>query len=326
MHVRMSPPSPSLSPPPNRGVTLGQSVVTLFGGLLAATSIGVAWFIGAGVTTVNTYPAPGPTLGSLISLVLCAATLGVGAGVIAAYGSHYVSDAETEATGVEPVRIRSRRYIVQGAIFLAVFGAGLLLMGLALPLTPSVGISHGPLPLYIQPSVMWVPASLIAAGLAGLGGAVVLFAMARRSSPVAARAWWRRTGRFAALGAVLVLVITVPMLTVPVSQSYTTTLRSFAGGAGAVTFTTFPQGADVRGTWQVSPEVQVNFTVQGAAYNLTQIGTSGSFSFIASGTPQPLYTFVLGTNVSATVALICHFNAPLWAWPPGEPGAPTNYD
>lgn len=300
-------------------------MATLFGGLLAAASIGAAWFIGAGVTTINTYPAPGPTPGSLISLALCAATLGVGAGAIAAYGSHYVRDAVRETIGAEPDRARSQKYIVPGAVFLAVFGAGLLLMGLALPLTPSLGISHGPLPLYIQPSVMWVPASLITAGLAGLGGAVVLFALARRSSPVAARAWWRRTGRFAALGTVLVLVITVPLLTVPLTQSYSTTLRSFAGEAGAVTFTTFPQGAEVRGTWQVSPEVKVNFTVQGAAYNFTQVGTTGSFSFIARGTPQPLYTFVLGTNASVTVSVTCEFNAPLWTWPPGEPGAPTNY-
>lgn len=142
---------------------------------------------------------------------------------------------------------------------------------------------------------------------------------------MAARAWWRRTGRFIALGTFVVLAAIVPFLTVPVAQSYSVTLRSVPGAAGAFTWTTFPQGAEVRGTWEASPTLEVNFTIQGNGYNLTEIGHSGSFNFTARGVPVPVYNFWLITNRSVSVGVNCDFNAPLWAWPPGEPGAPTNY-
>ncbi len=298
----------------------------LVGGFLAAGSIALAWFFGAGVTTVNTYPAPGPTPGSLLFLAFLVTSLAVGAGVIATYGSRYVMDAEMEAAPAGHDSVRSRRRIPQSAIFLGAFGAGLLLTGFALPLTPALGISHGPLPLYIQPSVMWVPATLIGAGIGALGTAIVMFAWARRSSPLSAASWWRRTGRFVAVGTVAVLAITVPCLTVPVGQSFSATLQAYPGEGGALSFTSFPQGALVRGSWQASPTVPVNFTVRGNTYNLTQVGSSGSFNFTATGTPVPLYTFMVSSRLRTTVTFTCDFSAPLWAWPPGEPGAPTNYN
>jgi hypothetical protein len=322
--VQPTHPSPrSTRRPASTGAPLARHEAAIFGGLLAGGSIALAWGTGAGVLTSATSPASGPTSTSLLLLALALVLLGAGARLISAYGSRYVGDAETEAISAGPSFVRAWRDFPQLAIFLGTFGSGLLLIGLALPLTPALGISHGPLPLYIQPSVTWVPTSLIGAGVATLVASVGLFAAARRSSPLAAAAWWRRTGRFVAAVTVAVLAITAPCLTVPVAQTYSSQLHTYSGGAGAFTFTSFPQGVSVRGTWSTSPVEIVNFTVEGDGYNLTQTGESGSFSFTASGTPVPSYTFSVSTRLQLTVTVTCQFLAPLWGWPPGEPGAPT---
>ncbi len=299
----------------------------LVGFVLAVWAALLAYAGGAGITT-TTASYPNPSALSVVWLAICVGLLGVGAWMVAAHGSRLVADARREIVGTETPPHRLRNRLPEGVIFLSIFGGGLLLVGLSLPLSPALGISHGPLPIYISPSATWVPATLIAVGLCAIACAVGLFLAGRSSAPMAFRKWWRRVGRWVALLVAVVLVVTVPLLTVPVSQSYSTTLGILHANAGSITFTSFPQGSEVHGAWRTTPSTQVELTIQGDDYNLTQSGTYGFFNFTATGTPVPLYTFWLNeanASIQVSVALTCDFSAPIWGWPPGEPGAPTSY-
>lgn len=304
-----------------------QRAVGIVGFVLAVWAVLLAYGGGAGITTTpESYPNSSAL--SVVWLAFCVTLLGVGAWMVAAYGSRLVTDVRREAGGTETRSHRLRNKLPEWAIFLSIFGGGLLLMGLSLPLSPALGTSHGPLPVYLSPSVTWIPATLIAVGLSAIASAVALFLTGRSAAPIALRNWWRRIGRWAALVVAVVLVLTVPLLTVPVSQSYSTTLGILHANAGSITFTSFPQGSEIHGAWRATPATQVELTIQGNDYNLTQDGTYGFFNFTATGTPLPLYTFWLNeanTSIQVSVALTCNFSAPVWSWPPGEPGAPTSY-
>ena len=217
------------------------------------------------------------------------------------------------------------RSVTRASVFLVVMGVGLLLMGLALPVA-NLGISHGLVPLYISPSVLFVPATLDAVGLGALALGIALLAAGRTRHRSEFRAWWQRTGRSVTVSGVVVFVVVTALLVVPVRQSFSAQLSIGGGNVGGITNELFPPGTVVTGSWSTSPKGPVNFTIQGGSYSgdvYTANGSSGTFSFATTGSPWALYDFFGTSSSPETVNIGGTFTAPTWQWPPGEPGEPT---
>jgi hypothetical protein len=298
---------------------------TLLGYSIAGFSIFFAWLFAAGVETSpdNFYSGPSPP--SLILLFVSISMLGVGAAVVATHGSIYGNapdlTADATATGTERRAWNAGRI----AVFLVVFGLGLLLMGLSLPVA-NLGLSHALLPLYISPTVLFVPETVDAVALGALALGISLLTLGRKRHQSELRAWWRRTGRYVTVAGVTVFLIVAALLYIPVHQSFSTQLSIFGGEGGGVSFEEFPSaGIQVSGSWSASPAGSVNLTIQdtSGATIYTANASSGTFSFVTSGVPWPLYTFWGHSESSETVTVSGRFNAPTWSWPPGEPGRPT---
>jgi hypothetical protein len=300
-------------------------VYSLLGYSIAAVAIFLAWLWAAGVETSPANFDSGPTPSTLLLLAVSIGLLALGAAIVAAYGSHYgnAPDATPEATGAET--IGSTGSLGRVAVFLVVWGAGLLLMGLVLPVA-NLGISHALLPLYISPTVLFVPETVDWVALGALALGISLFIVGRKRNRSEFRAWWHRTGRYVTIAGVSVFVVVAALLFVPVQQSFSTQLSIDGGEGGGVTSEQFPAaGILVTGTWSASPVGLINLTIQDTSGTTiyTANASSGTFSFITSGIPWPLYTF-WGHSVSPeTVTIHGSFSAPTWSWPPGEPGRPT---
>jgi len=300
-------------------------VYSLLGSSIGAVAIFLAWFWAAGVETSPTNFDSGPTPSTLLLLGVSIGVLVLGAAIVAACGSSYgnAPDATPEATAAGT--IGSTRSVGRVAVFLVVWGVGSLLMGLTLPVA-NLGISHALLPLYISPTVLFVPDTLDGAALGALALGISLFAVGRKHNRSEFRAWWHRTGRYVTIAGVSVFVVVAALLFVPVHQSFSTQLSISGGQDGGISFEEFPAaGIQVSGSWSANPAGLVNFAIQdtsGATIYFVN-ASSGTFSFVTSGVPWPLYTF-WGHSVSAeTVTIHGTFSAPTWSWPPGEPGRPT---
>jgi hypothetical protein len=293
------------------------------GGTLVAVGIVLAWFTAAGVrTTLNGYDNS-PSLPSLVGLGGCLALVTIGAAIVAFVGSRYGRVESTSPPTRPGGSLRSRGIARPGAVFLTTAGGGWLLLGLLLPVS-NLGISHGPLPPYLPPSVLVVPQVVDATGLVLLAGGIALFARGRRRYPNEFGRWWRRTGRVALAVTVAIIVLFAALLLVPVSQSSSFGMVLSGGPGGAIGFTSFPRGVSVTGTWtSVGGPAELNVTDSSGAPIYSVNATGGTFSFVAEGIPVPLYTYWCTSATAVSVQLTFTYQAPYWMWPPGEPGAPT---
>lgn len=315
------------SAPASVGLDAGQRgerlFLTLLGYGLMWVALFLAWLLAAGVQPEPTASYPSvPSVGSIAVLLGVTLILGAGAGLVACYGSQYgtTSPATVGESGrADPTSVWNVR---SSAVFLVVFGSGLLLLGLSLPVS-MLGLGHGLLPIYISPRAEIVPETVDAVAVASLTGGIALFAVGRRRHPTEFRSWWRRVGRYATVAGTVVVVIFAALLLVPIPQSSSLAL-SLPGGGTNLNFQEFPPGAVVTVTWATVPAAPVNLTVQGAPGTIFSANaSSGTFSFHATGVPEPLYSFWITPSVSGTVFLNASYRAPLWSWPPGEPGSPT---
>jgi hypothetical protein len=298
---------------------------TLVGYATVCVAILAAWVGGAGVTTAPSSFDSGPNPSSLALLFAMVGMLVVGSWVVAGLGSVYGRELRPAARTTEAGTLRGVWSLGRAAIFLMVLGGGLLLMGLALPLPSPLVLCHGLVPCYLSPTVLFVPAILDGVGMGALALGISFLAFGRRRNRSEFRAWWRRTGRYVTVGGMTIVVVVAALLIVPVRQSFSTQLSVYGGGSGGIGFEVFPQGARVTGSWSANPPGLVNFTIQGpsGADIYSSNASSGTFSFTASGVPFAVYTFWGQSASPETVSVRGSFNAPMWSWPPGEPGAPT---
>jgi hypothetical protein len=297
----------------------------LLGYSIAAAAIFLAWLWAAGVETSPSNFDSGPTPSTLLLLGVSIGVLVLGAAIVAVYGSVYGNTPGAAPGATSAGTLGSTRNVGRVAVFLVVLGAGLLLMGLALPVA-NLGISHALLPLYISPSVLFVPEAVDGIALATLALGVSLFVLERKHYRSEFHAWWRHVGQHLTVTSVTILVIVAALLLVPVHQSFSTQLSISGGQGGGISFEEFPAaGIQVTGSWSASPAGLVNFTIQdtSGATIYTVNASSGTFSFVTSGVPWPLYTFWGHSLSSETVTVSGSYNAPIWSWPPGEPGRPT---
>jgi hypothetical protein len=285
---------------------------------------GILWaFVGgAGVMPSPANFASGPTSASLSLLYVTVGVVVLGAAIVARFGSIYPNVPELGATlgKAEPTRRgpASGRF----AVFFVILGVGLSMMGLSLPLLPWC-LSHGPAPCAISPSVVYVPHTLDVVGLALFALGIGLFVLRGLHHRPELRAWWRRTGRYVTVTGVAALVVVSGLLVIPVHQTFSNQTMVEAGSNG-IGFWIFPTGVEVAGSWTTSPSGLVNFTIQGPSGTIyTDVATSGAFSFTASGTPWPLYTFYCSSSSHLTLIMSGSYNAPTWTWPPGEPTSLT---
>jgi hypothetical protein len=300
-------------------------VYSLLGYSIAAVAIFLAWLWAAGVATSPANFDSGPTSSTLLLLAASIGVLTLGAAIVAVYGSHYGTAPDTTSEATAAGTNGATSSVGRVAVFLVVWGAGLLFMGLVLPVA-NLGISHALLPLYISPTVLFVPETVDGVALGALAIGISLFAIGRRQNRSEFRAWWHRTGRYVTIAGVSVFVVVAALLLVPVQQSFSTQLSTDGGGGGAVSAEQFPAaGIHVTGSWSATPAGLVNLTIQDASGTTvyTANASSGTFSFVTRGVPWPLYTFWGDSLSPETVTIHGSFSAPTWSWPPGEPGRPT---
>ncbi|MGA3022197.1 MAG: hypothetical protein ABSE66_05250 [Thermoplasmata archaeon] len=299
-------------------------VSLVIGYTLAANAITLAWAEGAGVTTSesNFYSGP-PTPSSVGLLFVAVGLLATGAAIVTVFGSIYGNETEPVAE-TTTLRLAAPGWrFGQLAVYFAVLGVGLLLMGLSLPLGPW-GLSS--LPSYLSPAVLFVPATLDGVGLGTLALGISFFILGRKRHRPEFRAWWRRTGRYVTVVGVVIIVIVAALLLVPVRQSFSTQLGMEGSDFGGLADESFPAGIAVSGSWSTNPEGPVHFTIQDPSGTAiyTANASSGTFSFTTIGTPGAFYIFILDhTATPETVSVNGSYVAPIWSWPPGEPGEPT---
>ncbi|MGA8664036.1 MAG: hypothetical protein WB809_03065 [Thermoplasmata archaeon] len=298
-------------------------VFTFVGCLIAGAALIVAWVGAAGVQTSPFDFNSGPSLSSLLLLTAVIGMIALGASVVAVYGSTYGHDVRFARSRSAPGALPRAWNVARLAIFGVVLGIELLALGLLLP-NANLGISHAMEPLYISPSVLWVPEVIDGGSLGALGIGVTLLVVGRARYPTESRAWWHRTGRYVGVAASVVVLVMAALLLVPVHQSFSAQL-STSGGGGGFAFESFPRGVHVTGSWTSSSGGPVNFSIQDTSgatiYEVN--ATSGTFSFTAEGVPFAEYTFWGFAASNSSVAITGSFNAPTWSWPPGEPGNPT---
>ena len=301
----------------------GRDLLFVVGYSIASFALAFAWLSGAGVETSPFDFYSGPSLSSLLLLFGAIGMLGVGAAIVAVFGSIYGNNkgAETPTPSTGPGASAGR--LGRSAVFLVIFGVGLLLMGLSLPVS-NLGINHSGLPSYISPTVLFVPEIVDGLALGALALGISLLALGRRRHPSEFRGWWRRTGRYVTVAGVTVLIVMAALLVVPVHQSFSTQLGISGGSSGGITVEWFPAGIAIVGSWSANPTGVVNLTIQGGSgTNFTFNASSGTFAFVTSGVPWGVYTFFGTAAFPETVTINGTFYAPTWAWPPGEPGEPT---
>jgi hypothetical protein len=317
-HPGGNPHGPALDSRERRLVSL------VIGYTLAAIAITLAWAEGAGVTTSESnFYSGSPTPSSVGLLFVAIGLLATGAAIVTVFGSIYGNETEpvTETTSLGPAAPGWR--LGQLAVFFAVLGIGLLLMGLSLPLGPW-GLSAEP--SYLSPAVLFVPDTLDGVGLGVLALGISFFLLERKRHRPEFRAWWRRTGRYVTVVGVAIIVIVAALLLVPVRQSFSTQLGA-GSDFGGLADESFPAGISVSGSWSANPVGPVHLTIQDpsgiAIY--TANASSGTFSFTTMGTPPgAFYLFILDhTATPETVSVSGNYVAPIWWWPPGEPGEPT---
>jgi len=296
--------------------------VTLVGYGMAAFSILLAWLWGAGVQTSPVDFSSGPPLSTLLLLSASIGLLALGSAIVAVFGSTYGHVVGLVIARTVSGTARPTRNVPRLAVFCFVLGIGLLLMGLLMPVA-NLGFSSEP--LYLSPTVLFVPATVDGAALGVLALGIALLRVGRTRYPTESRAWWRRTGRYAAVAGVVVFLLVAALLTAPVHQSFSTQLDVFSGEGGGIAVESLPQGTHVTGSWTSNPAGLVNFTIQDTSgvtiYAVN--ASSGTFSFTAEGVPYTWYTFQGTASFNGTVTITGAFNAPMWSWPPGEPGNPT---
>ena len=300
--------------------------IALLGYLLAGLGVLLAWTSGAGVEGLPPDYASGPASSSFLLLGVCVGLLIAGAATVAAYGSQFGSVPESPHAPSASTSARAGRRRGRFAILLVVFGVGLLLTGLALPIcVPLFALTHGPTPLYLSGPVLAVPDALDASALVVLAAGIALFALERKHHPSEFHAWWRRTGRYVTIAGIALVLIVAAELLVPVEQSFSTQLVTRPGSAGGIAFVWFSPGLHVTGSWGTNPTGPVNFTIQGPSGSLLYSvnATSGAFSFETHGVPWSEYTFFGQSGSVETVTITGTYLAPNWQWYPGEPGSPS---
>jgi hypothetical protein len=305
---------------PDRHLPAGVRVLSFFAGSgLAALAVVLVYQFGAGVVQSPTagFYSP-PTTLSLAELWLLIGLLAAGAAIAARpglnYGTARGSESSTESRWLD-------RNVGQLAVFLGIFGVGLLLMGLSLPVYSASQLCS--LPCYMSPSVFFVPQTLDAAGLGALvlGGA--FFAVERHRHRAEFRAWWHRTGRYVTIAGVSVSLVVAGLLVVPVRYSESTRIGSGSAADGAA-FLIFPAGVTVTGSWSIDPVGPVNFTVQCPTTVTIYEGnaSSGNFSCtIPPGAPWSEALFLMTSKGPESGVVNISYYAPTWLWPYGEPTA-----
>ena len=307
----------------SRPAAARRGFAVLVGFVVEGGAIAGGLFGGAGVTTSPSDTSSGPTPASWLLLVLVGVLMAAGAALVARNASAFPPPPAASA-GPNGRFPPLRRVGGRIGLFCSVLGGALLLLGLGLPLDLRFGISEGLFPPTLAPSVLFVPASLDGLGLALIAGGIVAFLRERRLRPALFRAWWRRAGRPTALGAILLVGLFTALLAVPVPHTFSMQLVLFGNGVGALVVEEFPRGAVVSGSWYSTSGSTVNMAIEGPNGMFYSVNaSSGTFSFTAQGIPWAAYDFLAVSDTADHVAVSGSFSAPIWQWPPGEPGAPT---
>jgi hypothetical protein len=310
---------------PISGAGASRVLFGLLGGAIAASAVFFAWIMAAGVETSPSNFYSGPSLSSLLLLLLAVAVLILGAAVVAVYGSIYGTASDPARGPTEGRAVRQGWSAGREAVFFGVFGIGLLLMGLSLPVA-NPGSSHALTPPYISPTVLFIPETVDGVAVGALALGIALFALGRKRDRPEFRAWWRRTGRYVTVTGAVVFVVVTALLVVPVHQTFSTQFVIEGGNGGGITDELLPTGVIVTGSWSTIPEGSVNFTIQGgtSSGNVYAVNaSSGTFAFTTTGDPWALYLFSGNSENPETVTVSGSFTAPTWQWAPGEPGEPT---
>ena len=295
----------------------------LLGGAIAASAVFFAWLTAAGVETSPLNFYSGPSLSSLLLLFLAVGALIEGAAIVAVFASIYGNASDPARGPTAGPAVRRGWSGGRGAVFFGVFGLGLLLMGLSLPVA-NLGISHALTPPYISPTVLFVPETVDGVAVGALALSIALFALGRKRDRPEFRAWWRRTGRYVTVTGTGVFVVVAVLVVVPVHQSFSTQFVIAGDNGGGITDELFPAGVVVTGSWSTVPHGSVNFTIQGgtSSGNVYAVNaSSGTFAFTTTGDPWALYVFVGNSETPETVTISGSFSAPTWQWAPGEPTA-----
>ena len=249
----------------------------------------------------------GPVASS--SLLLLTAVIGMialGASVVAVYGSTYGHDVRFARSRSAPGALPRAWNVARLAIFGVVLGIELLALGLLLP-NANLGISHAMEPLYISPSVLWVPEVIDGGSLGALGIGVTLLVVGRARYPTESRAWWHRTGRYVGVAASVVVLVMAALLLVPVHQSFSARAQHFRGRRW-VRIRKLPSGSARDRVVDVEFRRAVNFSIQDTSgatiYEVN--ATSGTFSFTAEGVPFAEYTFwgFAASNSSVAITVL----------------------